>query len=326
MKEQGYSDNQIIELFAEYGDRCSEAATKRTFANFSYEFLLASGYSPEDAADMLTNVYNNQLASRGMSQMLVDNNGIKYNFSNNFNSANQAYTIEYVMEQINGLPEDVRKKITEVNFYDTFNPYDYYWQARYKTDGNSIFQSAATAGDGQINIWSNDFVSDGVIAHEAGHCFDVGNQYSGSQEYLEAMWKDSFLTGKQSITDYGGNNPAEDFAETMAAYKNGYVLDGNGGYSSIDQFPNRKMFIEKNMKVDGQQYLSIYDMNQLNEVAGSLISDYGQEQTLWAFYNYLSTGDVNNIPLPSSSRELVANMDINEVVEYYNILNGGFSQ
>ena len=321
LKTQGYNDYQLAELFANYSDMCSEASTKRAFADVTYNFLLDSGYTAEDAADLLIDVYEKQRMSRGMVQVFEDANGIKYNFANNFNAANQAYTLEYVMEQVNGLPADVRKTITEVNFYDTFNPADYYWEARYKSTGGQIFTSAATAGNGQINIWSNKYVSGGVIPHEAGHCFDVDGKYSGSQEYLKAMWMDSHLTGKQSITDYGGNNPAEDFADTMAAYKNGYVQNGNE-FISIDQFPNRKKFIEKNIKVEGQQYLSIYNMNELNGVARSLISERGIDQTLWAFYNYYQTGDVNKLPLPSSYQQVVAKMDMNEVAEYYNLLKG----
>ena len=324
LKSNGYSDIQIVDLLADYSSVCADYANKRAFANVSYDYLLDVGYSPEDAANILSDAYNRQLVNRGMVQVYTDSYGIKYNFVNNFNSANQAYTLEMVVQQVSSLPADVRNTIAEINFYDTFNPMDYYWHSKYKSTGDDIFTSAATAGNGQINIWSNQYADDFVIAHEAGHCFDVGNRYSGSQEYLEAMMLDASLTGKASITDYGGNNVAEDFADSISAYKNGYVADGAGVFSLIDNFPNRKAFIEKHLKVENQQYLSIYDMKQLNQVAENLINSYGKDQTLWSFYNYLSTGDINNIPLPSSQK-IVSNMDINGVMEYYNLLNGGNS-
>lgn len=328
LKDKGYSDIQIIEEFAEYGYRCKEYFNKRAFADISYEYLLSLGYSPEDSANILIEVYNNNLKSRGMTEVYVDKDGIKYNFINQFNQQNQAYTLEYVIQQIEELPAELRKSINEVNFYDTFNPADYYWQAKYKNDGNSIFRSAATGGNGVINLWSNESVGSHVITHEAGHCFDShitdasGNStrlHSDSQEYLKAIFDDKALSGKNSITPYGDNGASEDFADAMAAYKGKYLEDG----IDINDFPNRKAYIEKHIKVDNQSYLSVYNANQLIGVSNTLSQKYGGDQVASVFYQYVTTGDITKITRDNGARDIVANMDINEVIEFYNILVGG---
>jgi len=274
LKANGYSDNQIVEQLANMGDTCAEFANKRDFANLSYEYLLDSGYDPKDAAEILRDTYYQQLRNRGKILVDTDSNGIKYNYVNNFNNANQAYSLDEVKQQIDGLPSDVKKTIKEVNIYDTFCPDDYIWTNNYKTNGNEIFRSAATAGNGEINIWSAELTSKNVLPHEAGHCYDINGRYSGSTEYMEAIKKDQKLTGKQSITEYGSNNTAEDFADTMAAYKNGYVYNKNGEYSYIEDFPNRKEYIEKILKYEGQEYLTIHNFNQINEVANTLYNKF----------------------------------------------------
>ena len=314
----GKTDQEIVSALADWSNASSEIENKRIFGDISYEFLISQGYEGEEAATMVDAIYSDVLSTRGMSHVYTDSNGIKYNQVNGFNSVNQAYTIAEIESQINSLPLEIRNTITEINIYDTFNPLDYYWHNEYKDTGNGYFKSAATAGNGQINIWSNSSASQRIIPHEAGHCFDLNGIHSNSVEYVKAVQEDAKITGKNSITDYGENSLAEDFAESIAAYQNG--LDGT---VDMDQFPNRKAYIEKNLKMNGQNNLSIYNCRKLNEVSETLKNKYGANMVGQVYYEYLTTGDINKITRTDGARDIVSNIDTNEVLEYYNLLIGG---
>jgi len=312
---KGYSDTQIVDMLADYGNRCTEISNKLAHADFTYEYLLKRGYSPQDAATMMQNTYENILNGRGMSTIYVDNNGIKYNIVNNFNQTNQAYDINYINQQIQDLPKNVRESITEINIYDTFNPADYYWNNTYNSTGG-YFRSAATGGNGQINLWANSSVNPSTISHEAGHCFDINRSYSESQEYLSAIYNDKIYSGMDSVTEYGKNNSCEDFAESIAAYF------GKQNGVDINKFPNRKAYFDKIFN-NTNFSLNTQSINNLNQVTNTLTKKYGASNVTKIYYEYLTTGDLTKITRTDGARDIIKNMNMDEVLQYYNILNGG---
>ena len=326
-EEKGKSCIDIVEEFARYSLMCVEYENKRNYADHSYIYLLSRGYSKEQAADILANIYDRQNKNRGIQRYYIDSDGISYNYSVKFTGYNQAYDIPSVMEEIRQLPEDVRKCIKNVNFYDTFNPWDYYWDARYRNNCDCFFRSAGSGGNGEINIWSTSQRSRGLILHEAAHCFDEGNKYSHSSEYLEVVLNDRKVTPFCNyITTYGSNDLQEDFADTMVAYITGYVWDNTSGYVPILPFPNRREYFNKIIKVNGCRYLSRYNEDLLFNIFYKLMEELGIETTLMYIDSCITNRqlDLSLLTFKNTLNERVvsanaqlATINIDEVVEFY---------
>lgn len=234
----GFTLEQIISDSARRATYAS-IEEQRNLEDFNYELLLACGYSEEEAGDIIDKIYAGVLNERGMSTVYIDDAGVRFNVINDINWENQAYTIEYIKEQIARLPQEVRKNIKEINLYDTSNPCDKYWNHTYGSD-NGYFRSAATGGNGIITLWANTSTSINTIFHEAGHCLDANHELSNSEAYQRAMMKDFEYNGLTAITEYGKNSLAEDFAEALAAY-----ISGENRGANIKDFPNRKAYFDE---------------------------------------------------------------------------------
>ncbi|MBE6152433.1 MAG: hypothetical protein E7165_03890 [Firmicutes bacterium] len=306
----------IAKKLAIYGDSCSNINTKRAFGNYAFEFLVSNGMDSKTASNMIGDIYEGINNSRGFTTVAIDKHGIKYNVINDFNNANQAYDIKSIAEQIDNLPLSVKQNISDINIYDTFNPWDYYWKAEYNYDG--YFVSAATGGNGSINVWANEFKDISTIPHESAHCFDVNRRYSESPEYLKAINNDKKMTGLESVTDYGRNNSCEDFAETFALYQEGHP----SALADISKFPNRRSFIERVMGYSTAT-LDTAALNDLNMVTKTLSNEYGYENYFTILKNYLMTRDLSYIPPIGSVRDTINKMDANVVLDYYNMITGG---
>ena len=238
LKNAGYTDAQIATQFAVKASQCSDISAKRELYNFAYIYLENLTGSKEEAANLVYEAFNTQLQNRGMSTILIDENGIEYNRINQFNESNQAYTLEYITSEIDKMPESIRETIKEINIYDTLNPYDKNMSLRYNI---SNLVSAASGGNGVINMYANKQTRDTVVLHEAGHGFDTADdghigKYSESEEYKAAVEADLKVTGQAAVTEYGATNCNEDFAEAIALY----LTDPENF-----EFPNRKKYFEK---------------------------------------------------------------------------------
>ena len=145
------------------------------------------------------------------------------------------------------------------------NPSDAYWEAQYRTPG---FRSWATAGDGDIRLWSrtlyggdsgDHFVS--LLRHETGHNLDdqVGRFNIGSESpaWKSAVSDDAagaprvtnlfeFVPGHpivqtpdptksfpNGVTTYGKSSTGEDFAEAIRLYTASGPV-GKGGLAGFD--------------------------------------------------------------------------------------------
>ena len=60
----------------------------------------------------------------------------------------------------------------------------------------------------------------------------------------------------------------------------------------------------------------------MNNVYNTLANKYGVNEVANILYQYVSTGDLTKITRENDARNIVANIDINEVIEYYNLLVG----
>ena len=136
------------------------------------------------------------------------------------------------------VPESIRKQAQKtIEVVDYYNPADTYWRKHYKNFGHSY----ATGGD-KITFYRHDYDHDDdylvqTYCHEVGHFIDTNKATTEKRFSYESMWtnamsSDKIINRKDSCTDYGKNDPAEDFAESIAMYsrdKNEFMKD----------FPNR---------------------------------------------------------------------------------------
>jgi hypothetical protein len=82
--------------------------------------------------------------------------------------------------------------------------------------------------------------------HEAGHYIDNvlgtnGVRYAESSVWTKAMTDDRIVSGDMSVTKYGENSNAEDFAESLAEFVRDYG-------TFVQKYPNRAKLIEQILK------------------------------------------------------------------------------
>lgn len=174
------------------------------------------------------------------SELLLSNadvytmpDGTKFIFKSGMDTAHQKATPKFAIEQWYKTPQAIRDKAQkEIAFVDVYNPDDAHWKTVYK----NFTQSYATGGD-QITFWRWDYDHDPAyfvrsFNHEMAHKVDTvlggGTRYSLLADWQKAMADDLAFSGLHSITTYGANSPAEDFAESIAEY-----------------IRNRKLFLQK---------------------------------------------------------------------------------
>ena len=66
-------------------------------------------------------------------------------------------------------------------------------------------------------------------------------RFSGQSQWLYAIMDDEEVSGELSPTEYGENNPTEDFAESIGEYVTGYYTDG----MFETEFPHRTEIVRK---------------------------------------------------------------------------------
>ncbi|MFR4251214.1 MAG: minor capsid protein [Christensenellales bacterium] len=164
--------------------------------------------------------------------------GIKFVWPKTYKKEQQKLTPEQAISNWMKVPESIRKQAQKtIEVVDYYNPADTYWRKHYKNFGHSY----ATGGD-KITFYRHDYDHDDdylvqTYCHEVGHFIDTNKATTEKRFSYESMWtnamsSDKMVSGKDSCTDYGKNDPAEDFAESIAMYsrdKNEFKKD----------FPNR---------------------------------------------------------------------------------------
>ena len=112
------------------------------------------------------------------------------------------------------IPVPLRSALKTITVADGPNPTDAYWAEAYK---NPEFTSAATGGNGATNFWhGTKFMKEEYFLHEFGHV--LGQTYSTSNALIPDGWADAMAADNRTVTRYGENSPAEDFAESFMVY------------------------------------------------------------------------------------------------------------
>ena len=286
----------------------------RQICRISIEYMKANGYTPTASANIISQIYYGILNDIGFQSYTDPDSGIEINILNNINWANQGFDVNTVMNQINSLPPEVRALVKEINFFDTFNPYDYYWELRYN---QYDFHSTATGGDGIINFWDTNMYYANVVPHEIGHTIDTKwavdwgvetDHISESQMWIDAMQSDLATTGLTGVTEYarsayaGSGNLHEDFAECISLF---YTNP-----NALDAFPARKAILMQylpRIETMATTYDQVYDI---------LVDKYGEEETDWRLQQYYDTGDINYITRDGGARDLLSKFSHDEFIQY----------
>lgn len=159
----------------------------------------------------------------------VEHDGVKFHGQGEFNKDHPVIqTINNLLEKNQSLPENFSHATKNIHITSQKNKFDNHWAQEYDIPG---FVSNATGGDGNIVSYIDRAQNTHTIYHEMGHNFAkqvYGHTTPPSDSlYFLAMKKD----GKH-FSNYGNVSPAEDFAETAAAYFNHDVDKKNLGIAN----------------------------------------------------------------------------------------------
>lgn len=201
------------------------------------------GYTTLDAASLIGDIYIKVLNNIGFDSYRDPDTGIKINFLKGLKG--MPVTPKNVLADLKKLPKGFTKCVKRINFYDTFNPYDFYWVIKQnRSDGCT----SMTGGNGDINFWKTGYSNVYIIAHETAHSYDMEmaknwgvetKLISDSKLWQDAIKFDYQSSGLYSVTDYGTTSFMEDFAESVALF---YTNP-----SALDAFPARKAILMKYM-------------------------------------------------------------------------------
>ncbi len=218
-----------------------------------------------------------------------------------------------IIQRITMLPSELQNLVQSINFYDTVNPWDLYWEDAYNIPN---FESAATGGNGEFNVWATNpsRIDMDLIAHEIGHSYDTAYAYllgvtkiSLSSFWQDAMQKDLAYNGRTGITQYAIDSASavEDFADSFAAF----YYDP----SKLDFYPNRKKLLESILPKTTMTMGEIYDaaMAEIRQSKG-IGFDYS------TFQDFLSSGDYNYFDSNSAIQSYISQFSVEEWRMFYN--------
>ena len=269
------------------------------------------------AEELIGKLMTRAINDIGLNTVVDPDSGIIIRYINGMNWNNQLNTPEYILSLLQQLPPALQKEVHEINFYDTFNPYDFYWEREYQ---DHDFYSAATGGDGVVNFWAaNQRYSLGLLAHEIAHTIDrtwaanmgVTGKLSESALWAQAAQSDYNTSGLMGVSEYartafnGKGTFVEDFADAIALY---YTNP-----NALDQFPARKAILEQLLpKVPAYSSISTtYD-----QVYDILVDKYGEEEANWRLKQYYETGNINYITRDGGARDMLSQFTFDEFRQY----------
>ena len=302
----------IRQILSEQYNSSRNNADLRYICRSGMDILIKGGYSKKAAASIIGQQYSDVLAKVGFDTYTDPNTGIKVNVMKGMNWNYQPNQPNTIMDEINKLPAEFRSLIKEVNFYDTFNPYDFHWENKYNINN---FISAATGGRGTINIWATIKLGLNTVAHETAHSYDTAyasiwgvetQRISESQMWRDAMKNDYNSSGLNGVTEYArsSNSPVEDFAEAVSLY---YTNP-----NALDAFPARKAILQKYLPSSNSistAYDTVYDI---------MVNKYGVREAEGRLQRYYNTGDISIITRDGGARDIIKKFSIDEFRQYIN--------
>lgn len=130
------------------------------------------------------------------------------------------YLFQWLGECYSALPDAITSHIPNVVLDPGLNPDDAYWRLKYQDPNHT---SLATAGGGTLTFYLPAMERHGIhsplnVLHEMGH--EIARVRYG-RELEGREWREAMRVDGVSVSEYGNNSPAEDFAEAFAhfAYK-----------------------------------------------------------------------------------------------------------
>jgi len=314
LESQNKTPEQIASILLDEAMTYKDDYTQRKYSEFVYEYLLASGVDKKVANQTLSTLLTDRVHSRGFS-LITNVNGVNYYMINNFNNNGMNVTYSNIIEKINSFPKLVTNNTKNVFIYDVYNPGDFsnHIMNNYKLSGK-YFEAAACCSQSNQDIFIySPFLKTGetslryTLPHELAHSFDAGHKYSSSPAYLEAVYKDKMITGRDTVSDYGENGMHEDFADAYALYRNGEL------YS----YPNRQTYFDNVIRVTSN--LRLVDSQNLDRIKihyEKRMPDYNFKDVLG---QYILTGNPDVIPDGLGTKEFILQIDKAALMDYYNI-------
>jgi len=151
-------------------------------------------------------------------------NGVSFYFKSNMKSTDQSMTPELIIKSYAALPGFLQQRtVKTIEVVDYENPRDEYWRRVYK----NFSRSYATGGAESVTFYRSRYHDPHsvvtTLAHETGHTIDrtftqSRNPFSEGSIWNDAMQMDYVSSRLKSISPYGTNSNAEDFAESVAYY------------------------------------------------------------------------------------------------------------
>lgn len=173
---------------------------------FRVSRLEGEAFFPNENASLPSVIHQIQIASHSIDVIIPKGAGLEW-------SANG------IIQTLTKLPASRIEALHTVRVNPRESEQDAYWRETYK-DFN---HAAAAAGEGQIDIFSSaveifakaNAESLRITRHEFGHLIasQIGGSLHPPKKYVKQAEKD-----RSSVSDYGDNNWAEDFAEGIEAY------------------------------------------------------------------------------------------------------------
>ena len=318
-------DEVVISLLSNASSNAHYYENSKAMYDYSYDYLISKGYTQNDATIRVASIYKKLLDARGYDT-LIGKDGIKIHVQKGIYWPNQPYTLHYIQKELESIKKMYKTNIpVDVYVYDTFNPYDKYWEIQYNMKN---FHSAATGGYGVINIYRNEFVDSTVLSHEYGHLLDTQimndnnsvGKISESQEYLDAISKDN-----GAPTAYAKTNSVEDFAESVAHMRQNPIEFKN-------KFPNRYEVLSKYMSIETSVDVTSTNTNlvtettvqnsnvdsQINTAFENMIYKFGVQESFEKLCEYVRTGNIDVFTEMDDVRKVISSVDKDSIVKYLN--------
>lgn len=231
-----------------------------------FNYLTSKGYDSKATAyeisKMIRNTYNKYNPYVDTQSIVIDEH-TQVIFSRRHRFDQQTYykLIEAYRNYIAILPIELRTLLKRINIEDERNPDDIYWRLEYTKTHDSGATCDYNSGTMNVYKFENDtqgFYQQTIspfnlyhqLHHEAGHAYDYKyasnwgvetDLISSSLLWLDVMKQDQELSGKKSVSEYGENDPREDFADSIFYY---CVYP-----EYMDNFPNRKRLLDEKFKL-----------------------------------------------------------------------------
>lgn len=258
LEEKGYKTEEISEIILHKALRGKNQLVAKAYYYRAFNYLNENGYNEQEAASLISDMYQKILDLRGTRVIHTTPSGISIRIINNYKGKNQLVTIDNISTLLNQASKYYFKTdLNEIIIYDSFSPRNIYCE---KVQYSDFVKKhgiravvAATATNARIDLWE-DLSSIDTIIHEYAHTIDkhitkfygYRNMFSNSSEWINAIVKDKRITSRL-VSEYASANNQEDFAEFIKEFN-------KNSLEVAVKYPNRYKVASKylNMEIDSK--------------------------------------------------------------------------